>query len=130
MMASTIPFYYITLEQFYVGVLYLPAFNGPDDVHLVYSLACFYTAYIGSQDLWMQEHEFFGMEKRRISHYLVYLLVIAELLSVVNVFYSMYKARNQEHFKKTFTWKSFISHQTYMPLVCCVFALYFYIPGS
>lgn len=48
MLISTLPFYALSFEEFYTGVLVMPAFTGPDDAALsVFVLACI-TAYYGS----------------------------------------------------------------------------------
>jgi len=52
MMMSTVSFYYLTIEEYYLGKLTLPALSGPDDSSLVISGLCFYTAYMGS-DFWL-----------------------------------------------------------------------------
>lgn len=52
MMMSTIPFYYLTLETYYLGVLTLPSFSGPDDLSVLHFFVHMYTAYVGSVALW------------------------------------------------------------------------------
>ena len=58
-MMSSVPFYYFTLEEYYLGKLTLPMFSGPDDTSVAISAVCFLTAYLGS-DYWLQEHDFLG----------------------------------------------------------------------
>lgn len=52
MMISIIPFYYISLEEFYSGVLVMPAFSGPDDASLAILIVSLGTAYFGSEEIW------------------------------------------------------------------------------
>ena len=44
---STVPFYYLTMEEYYIGMLNLPMFSGPDDTSLYVSGICFFCAYMG-----------------------------------------------------------------------------------
>ena len=53
---SCIPFYALTLEEYYIGMLNLPMFSGPDDTSLYISAICFLSAYMG-YDWWMEELE-------------------------------------------------------------------------
>ena len=55
-MISCIPFYALTLEEYYIGMLNLPMFSGPDDTSLYISAICFLSAYMG-YDWWMEELE-------------------------------------------------------------------------
>ena len=52
MTMSTLMSYYTFLEEYYIGKLILGVVGGPDDVSLFLSLACFFTAWGGSYDLW------------------------------------------------------------------------------
>ena len=49
-MMSTIPFYYFTLQEYYMGKMVLAAFSGPDDTSVVYCAVCFFAAYTGSEE--------------------------------------------------------------------------------
>jgi len=44
---STVPFYYFTVEHYYVGKLVLPEINAIDDGSLVYVGMCLVLAYYG-----------------------------------------------------------------------------------
>lgn len=57
MVVSTLPAYYLILEEFYVGQLTLPAFLGPDDLSLPYYFMCLATAVYGT-DMYTNEIEF------------------------------------------------------------------------
>jgi hypothetical protein len=46
------PFYYIILEEYYVGKMSQPAFTGPDDASLGIYALCLFTAYKGSEEFW------------------------------------------------------------------------------
>ena len=45
---STLPFYALIFEEFYTGILVMPAFTGPDDASLYILLFSCFTAYYGS----------------------------------------------------------------------------------
>ena len=42
------------MEEYYIGMLNLPIFTGPDDTSLLISGLCFFSAYLGS--VWWLEH--------------------------------------------------------------------------
>jgi len=44
---STVPFYCLTMEEYYIGMLNLPIFTGPDDTSVIISCMCFFAAYMG-----------------------------------------------------------------------------------
>ena len=44
------------MEEYYIGMLNLPMFSGPDDTSLYISFVCFFSAYMGA-DWWMEEIE-------------------------------------------------------------------------
>ena len=52
LMMSTIPFYYFTLQEYYMGKMVLAAYSGPDDTSVAISAVCFFTAYQGSYEMW------------------------------------------------------------------------------
>ena len=67
---STVPFYALTMEEYYIGMLNLPMFTGPDDTSVLISGICFIAAYLGKGDFWMEPievpfgiSEYFGLEK-------------------------------------------------------------------
>lgn len=60
LLASTIPFWYATAEQYYTGKLVLGPINGIDEGSLVFSLMCFISAYYGATNFWNQEIAVFG----------------------------------------------------------------------
>ncbi len=43
------------MEEYYIGMLNLPMFTGPDDTSVVISCLCFFSAYMGTGD-WYTEH--------------------------------------------------------------------------
>lgn len=49
---STLPFYALTFEEFYTGILVMPAFSGPDDASLCILFFSCLTGYYGSEELW------------------------------------------------------------------------------
>ena len=85
---STVPFYALTMEEYYIGMLHLPMFSGPDDTSVVISVACFISAYLGSGEFFT-EHvdvpfgiaEYLGMETKSVrrSTYGVFAIYIVEV---------------------------------------------------
>ena len=51
---STVPFYYLTMEEYYIGMLNLPMFTGPDDTSVALSAICFFSAYMGAGEWWLE----------------------------------------------------------------------------
>ena len=49
-----VPFYFQTWEEYYVGAMFLPIFNGPSDGLLVIMSTCFVTSVYGTQ-IWNQQ---------------------------------------------------------------------------
>ena len=50
---STVPFYYLTMEEYYTGMLNLPMFTGPDDTSLYISAICFTAGYMGRGEFFL-----------------------------------------------------------------------------
>lgn len=48
MLISTLPFYALSFEEFYSGILVMPAFTGPDDAALAILVLSCISAYYGS----------------------------------------------------------------------------------
>ena len=131
MMVSTIPFYYLILEEFYLGVLMMPMFSGPDDSSLAYYALCLYTAWAGSEALWAAEHNFFGFGEMRLSHVFMVVVAFFEIASVLNgVCTNLWNGRHSEHFQKRFSAASFVFHTSYLFVVCCVWLGYTMLPGN
>ena len=51
---SLVPFYYLTMEEYYIGMLNLPMFSGPDDTSLIVIALCWFSAFMGSGDWWQE----------------------------------------------------------------------------
>lgn len=127
------------MEEYYIGMLNLPIFTGPDDTSLLISGMCFISAWLGSGDWWMEEiavpfglDEMFGIPPtlRRSSWgvFVIYYMEIAAILS--GNLHKYWKARNESHFKERFTWTSFLSHGGYMVLNIIVYDTYSMLSGS
>ena len=54
---TTVPFYYITMEEYYIGMLNLPIFTGPDDTSVLVSFICFFSAYMGGGEFYRETVE-------------------------------------------------------------------------
>ena len=81
-MMSTVPFYYVTLQEYYLGKMVLPAFSGPDDISLGIIGLCFYTAYYGSE-LWLKEIDL-GFGNVRYNALFVYCALSLEFFSILH----------------------------------------------
>ena len=98
LLSSTVSFYYLTLQEYYLGKLTLPVLSGPDDTSVGISAVCFITAYYGS-DMWMQEYDFFGFGKRRLSNVVIFILVSQQVAgSLFFVASNLYQSRHTEFF--------------------------------
>jgi len=101
-MMSTVSFYYLTIEEYYLGKLTQPAIAGPDDSSLIISGICFYTAYMGS-DIWLKEADFFGFGNQRFSVLAIRILCLLEIgLVCSGVYNNLSAGRNTETFKKRY----------------------------
>ena len=80
-----------------MGKLILPAFSGPDDTSLLFSLACFFTAYIGS-DTYMAEYDF-GFGDIRLGFVLARFGFCYEMFFILPDFAkNIWAAKDTEHF--------------------------------
>ena len=123
-MMSTIPFYYITLQEYYMGHLVLPQFSGPDDTSLAISGICFFTAYRGTQ-MWAQEIDLFGFGTGRLAPTVLFMIFAFEvILSLFSVSSTLYENRNNTTFKKRFRIGSFIAHISYMVVNVLIYLSY------
>lgn len=130
MMVSTVPAYYLILEEYYIGQLLLPMFSGPDDLSLAYYFLCFYTAYYGS-DTWTTQFNFLGFGEMRFIHLFLYAVSFIEIITVFSgVCSTLWKGRSTPHFQKRYGHFSFAQHFTYMITLCAVYAAYELCPGT
>ncbi|CDW86468.1 cdp-alcohol phosphatidyltransferase family protein [Stylonychia lemnae] len=116
--ASTLPFYFATIEQYYTGELILQVVNGIDDGSFLYIFICFAGGYYGPKELFLSQINIFGYE---ITY--SYLLI----LTLSGSSYFQVIPKNTPHFKKTFRWPTFILHNLWMIIHIIVFfaAAYF-----
>ena len=97
-MLSTIPFYFFTLQEYYLGRLVLANLSGPDDTSLVFSMVCFTLAYFGT-DIFLPEIDFLGFGNMRLGHAILSLVISFEICSSIHCFSSeLYHARNESTF--------------------------------
>ena len=100
------------MEEYYIGMLHLPMFSGPDDTSVAISGICFIAAWLGYGEFWTEEvdvpfglAELFNQPKsiRRIS-WAVFLIYCVELVAVLGgSLHKYWKARDESHFKERFT---------------------------
>ena len=62
-LASTCPFYYVLLEQYYTGEMNFPRFNAVDDGIIIYVALAIMSGAIGSVELWTTELSVFGTKR-------------------------------------------------------------------
>jgi len=140
---STVPFYYITMEEYYIGMLNLPMFTGPDDTSLFISGICFFCAYMGTGEYWTEHlevpfgvgdllHQKFGVEPTlKRSTYACYIIYCAEVSFILLGSAQKYwEARNESHFKERFTYTSFLLHGGYMCANILIYDIYGLLSGS
>lgn len=128
---STLPFYALSFEEFYTGVLVMPAFNGPDDAALAILVMSLITAFFGSQELWAMEVEIFGFGSIRMSQILSYFLFCYNSLTIAfNVATNLWHCRNNEHFAKRYRPMSFLAQASFMIVLCSSYLAYSLVPGS
>jgi len=75
---STIPFYFVLLEQYYTNVMYFPIINAVDDGVFFYLWLAISAGLYGS-DWWTEKHEFYGFSGTK-SEIAVYFLSKAVLI--------------------------------------------------
>jgi len=131
MIVVCFPFYYIILEEFYVGKMSQPAFTGPDDASLGIYALCLFTAYKGSEEFWKTEYDFFAIGEVRTSHLFLYALAIIELITLSQAFYTNLKqAKDTEIFKRRYQLSTFIRHVSFLPVASAVWMAYIFAPNS
>ena len=127
------------MEEYYIGMLNLPMFTGPDDTSVAISAICFFSAYMGAGEWWMEPVEvpfgisdFFGIEKSltRIT-YAIFLVYWVEISMVMlGSIHKYWSSRNESHFVNRFNWYSFAMHGGYMFLNVLIYDVYGIICGS
>jgi len=77
----TISFWYITLQEFYLGYMHLPALTGPDDTQLVFTILCFMVGYTGTE-YWANNYwdiPYLGIGKVPVTQLIVGFLLLFEI---------------------------------------------------
>lgn len=97
--ATTIlPFYYISLTEYFIGHLKLPALVGPDDASLAYAFVCCVTAMYGFE-IWLTSVDF-GLGPRPFVDYGLYLVFTLEVsVSLYSAWTSLYEGRKSQRFQ-------------------------------
>ena len=109
----------------------MPAFTGPDDASLYILLFSCFTAYYGSQELWLTEIDVFGFGPMRISHVFSYLLFACQSAAIISgVVTNLWHCRNNEHFAKRYRPLSFLAHSSFMVVLIGIYLGYTLITGS
>ena len=126
------------MEEYYIGMLNLPMFSGPDDTSLIVIGICWFSAFMGS-DWWLEIvevpfgiTEYFGFPNSyRRSTYAICIIYVAEVSFVtIGNIKKYWEARNNSHFKERFTIQSFILHGGYMWLNIAIYDIYGVLCGS
>ena len=135
---STVSYYFLMLEEYYIGLLHLPMFIGPDDVSLYISGLCFLCAYKGSGDWWTEMIDApFGLDQllgvpslKRSTLVVLFFYVLEVFGYMFGSGFKYWMARNEEHFKERFTVTSFSMHVGYMVLLMLIYDIYGIFCGS
>ena len=94
---TILPFYYISLTEYFIGHLKLPALAGPDDASLGYAFVCCITAYYG-YEVWLTEVDL-GLGARPAVSYGIYLIFSGEVgVSLYSAWTSLYAGRKSARF--------------------------------
>lgn len=100
MFITTLPFYFVLLEQYYTGEMNFPPINGVDEGTLIYFFVSMISAYYGGQELWLGNHlTLFGI-KYTYSQWFLYLLRVMLPNCAMIGMYMIYSKRHYTHFKK------------------------------
>lgn len=127
---SLIPFYYINLEPFFTGKMVIPAWTGPEDASLYYTIICIYTGYMGAVDLWAGEVEY-GFYNGRYVHLVACVVFSLEVLSVVgSTLLKLWGLRNDKRFIQNYSFVTFIAQCSFMLVLQAVWMAYVSVPGN
>lgn len=123
MQVSTVPFYYITMEEYFIGKMTLPAIGGPDDMALVVTGLCFLGAHLGTK-MSTEVSLFSGLPPMKISAIGTVVLWNVEMVAVIGSLVNYWRARAEPHLKARFTWRCFLRLGGYMLLNVVIYNLY------
>lgn len=82
---STIPFFFATLESYFIGGVYLPEINAVSDGCIAYMFVCFGTVYLGYEELTALKNG-----NMRISHYSAYAFIPASIIFTLQNIYCIF----------------------------------------
>lgn len=105
-LTSTMPFHFATLEEYYVGGLWLPIGNGVTDGSLVLILVNIFIGVLGSE-WWALERDILGMHIS-LGHLCFWFVFFVQVVAVLRNFYEIFKAYkfpvpNPEHYREPVT---------------------------
>ena len=103
MMMAIFPFYFVTLEQHYTGMMNFPPINGVDEGSIVISGLAIFSGYYGNVALWQQEITLpiiggtypLNLVLLRLTQASIYPYALQGL-------YQIYLKRHSEHFKQVY----------------------------
>merc|ERR1712232_614212 len=128
---STLPFFYLTMEEYFLGHQTQPLIGGPDDMCLLMAFACFLCAHKDMQlKLTTEVAPIPGVGPMRCSSIIVGILWFVEAVSIISSFLNYRKARTNSHFQNTFSWRVFTGLGGFMFLNTVIYTLYGCATGS
>jgi len=98
MAISTLPFYFVLLEQYYTDEMNFPPINGVDEGSLFYFCMSMCSGYFGAMAFWGQEFVVFG-NKVPLNMLLQGLLFTVIPIEAATGLYMIYKKSYKRHFK-------------------------------
>ena len=79
--ATTFPFYFATIEQYYTGELILQIIDGVDDGSILLIVGCFISAAWGTS-FWNNKYSFYGSTPIAGNEIVLYSLILTQIISV------------------------------------------------
>lgn len=130
---STMPFYYFTLEHYYVGKLVLPEVNGVDEGSWVYLFCCILLSQTGLEFMREDIHyPYFGVGKAY--HFFFYSGLAFFGVTTLANFYCIFTRHSKKDLKtqkKTIKWRYFVTQALFYPLNLGIFTVAtYYSPGD
>lgn len=100
MYITTLPFYFVLLEQYYTGEMNFPPVNGVDEGTLIYFVFAMLTAYYGSNELWLESSvNLLGYDMNYMQVFKLVCRVMLPNCALIGM-YMIYSKSHYPHFKK------------------------------
>ena len=94
-MIVTVPFYFATLESYYIGGVFLPEVNAVTDGWIIYLLVCVFSAFVGYE--WLISPVFLGLRLAQLGGVLfIPFAIIFATLNIYEIFYRSDRVRDYD----------------------------------